>query len=106
MLCLSIGDDLVPYSNVRIDSVAKKKCSRLAPAVQHPARSLVIIVLKIGSGLLTNHIAVLLCQARTYNYDFYLWLLGKIPCHTDHIYDFGGNIGGRTRSTIGGGAGM
>ena len=26
---------------------------------------------------------------------FYLWLLGKIPCHTDHIYDFGGNIGGR-----------
>ena len=26
---------------------------------------------------------------------FYLWLLGKIPSHTDHIYDFGRNMGGR-----------
>ena len=25
----------------------------------------------------------------------HLWLLGKIPCHTDHIYDFEENIGGR-----------
>ena len=26
---------------------------------------------------------------------FYSRLLGKIPCHTDHIYDIGRNIGGR-----------
>ena len=25
----------------------------------------------------------------------FLRLLGKIPCHTDHFYDFGGNIDGR-----------
>ena len=31
---------------------------------------------------------------RTHIYD-YLWPLGKIPCHTDHIYDFGRNIVGR-----------
>ena len=30
-----------------------------------------------------------------------LRLLGKIPCHTDHVYDFGGNIGGRQAINMG-----
>ena len=34
---------------------------------------------------------------RTHIYDFLssVWLLGKLPCHIDHIYDFGRNISGR-----------
>ena len=32
---------------------------------------------------------------------YVLRLLGKIPCHTDHIYDFGGNISGRQAINMG-----
>ena len=44
---------------------------------------------------------MLVRQVRTHNYDFLLWLLGKISCHTDHIYDFRGNISGRQATNMG-----
>ena len=79
-----------------IRSVAKKNHARLAPAVQHPARPLIINYSNRsvrGHWLTTSMYLVRL--VRTHIYEFLLWFLGKISCHTDHIYDFGINIGGR-----------
>ena len=39
-------------------------------------------------------------QVRTHNYDFLLMAFGEISCYTDHICDFGGNIGGRQAINI------
>ena len=69
-----------------------KNRSRLTPAVQHPARSLIIIVIDQFGVLGQPHRRAVSCTSGTH---FYSRLLGKIPCHTDHIYDFGRNIGGR-----------
>ena len=79
-----------------IRSVAKKKNrSRLAPAVQHPAGSLIIIVIYQFGDLGQPHQCILYAWFALTFMTFYLWILGKIPCHTDHINDFGINVGGR-----------
>ena len=68
-------------------SCCKKNRSRLAPAVQHPARSLIIVVIDQVGVLGQPHRRILCVWSALIFMTFYLWLLGKIPYHTDHIYD-------------------
>ena len=80
ILCLSIGDGLVPYGDYLYNSVAKTKL--LSSRSRSAAPSKVTNYFSIS----LDKFGVVDQPPRTHNYDFLLRLLGQIPCHTDHIY--------------------
>ena len=88
MLCLSKGDDLVLYSDR--SAVTKKNRSRLAPAVQHPTRSLIIIIICHFGVLGQPHRCILCVWFALIFMTSFKWLLVQTPCHNPYFYELGG----------------
>ena len=89
--------DIVSLKRGRLIIRSCKKQKSLSSGSRSAAPCKVLIIIEIDQFGVPGqpHRCILCVWSTLILKTFYLWLLGKIPCHTDHIYDLGRNIGGR-----------